>query len=120
MVRIDADPARNRLLIAIAGSPTAEQLALARTLLDGTLSRLRSPVDVLNDIRELQELGPELLEEFLGFGKHLGRFGVRRTVRIVGRSAKAAVNIERLARHLKGHAAHLAFSEAEAEAVFNR
>jgi hypothetical protein len=43
---------------------------------------------------------------------------VRRVVRVVGKSPNGAVQMERLARHL-GHAAHLAFSLDEAEAVLS-
>lgn len=120
MVRIEADVGKNRVLIVMSGRPSGEGSMDAARALDDALSRLRSPVDVLSDIRELEELGPHLLSEFKIFGERLRSFGVRRVVRVVGKSAQAAVHMERLARHLKGHAAHLAFSMAEAEQVFGK
>ncbi|MGV3625767.1 MAG: hypothetical protein ACO1OB_33455 [Archangium sp.] len=120
MVRIEADAGKNRILLHISGRPAVEKSPAVRQQLEEALSRLRAPVDVLSDIRELEELSPDLIGEFKLFGERLRQFGVRRVVRIVGRSAQAAVQIERLTRHLKGHAAHLAFSEAEAEQVFGK
>ncbi len=120
VVRIEADVGKNRLRITLSGKPSEADAAATYEKLDAELARLRPPIDVLSDIRGLEELGPELVEQFKSFGRRLGRFGVRRSVRIVGRSAQAAVHMERLARHLKGHAAHLAFSEAEAEAAFSK
>lgn len=120
MVRIEADVGRNRLLLIISGRPDPERTEDAWAALDGALSRLRAPVDVLSDIRGLEVLDPQLLEDFKRFGERLRQFGVRRVVRIVGKSAQAAVQVERLTRHLKGHAAHLAFSEADAEQVFSK
>lgn len=120
MVRIEADVGKNRLLLIITGRPSVERSQIAWDQLDAALLRLRAPVDVLSDIRGLEELSPDLIGEFKRFGLRMHQFGVRRVVRIVGRSAQAAVQIERLTRQLKGHAAHLAFSEAEAEQVFGK
>lgn len=120
MVRIEADVGKNRLLLIISGRPDPAGAPSAWSSLDSALARLRPPVDVLSDIRGLEALDPELLGEFKNFGERLREFGVRRVVRIVGKSAQAAVQVERLTRHLKGHAAHLAFSEAEAEQVFGK
>lgn len=120
MVRIEADVGRNRLLIVVRGSPTGDRLDDVLRELETALARLRSPIDILSDVRELEELGPHLVDAFKTIGIRLHRFGVRRSVRIVGKSAKAAVTMERFARHLKNHAAHLAFSEMEAEAAFQK
>lgn len=117
MVRIEADVGRNRLLITLRGSPDVARVDDVLREIEAALTRLRAPIDVLSDVRELEELGPQLLDAFKTIGVRLHRFGVRRSVRIVGKSAKAAVTMERFARHLKHHAAHLAFSPAEADAA---
>lgn len=88
--------------------------------LHDSLARLRPPVDVLSDIRELEGLNDALLDHFRQAGEVLGRFGVRKVVRVVGKSARAAVHMQRLSRQLKNHNAHLAFSLQEAEQVFGK
>ncbi|MFT3706681.1 MAG: hypothetical protein QM817_03345 [Archangium sp.] len=92
--------------------------ASADEQLTQSLARLRAPVDVLSDIRELEGLDDAVADGFRTLGAKLAAFGVRKVVRVVGKSAKAAVHMERLSRNLKNHAAHLAFSMEEAEAVF--
>lgn len=118
MVRISPDVGKNRVVIEFIGHVSVADLNDAASAAQAAIARLRCPVDVLSDIRELQTLDEEILEAFRRVGGVLGHFGVRRVVRVVGKSAKAAVQLERLSRSLKDHAAHLAFSIEEAEQVF--
>ena len=60
------------------------------------------------------------LEDFRRQVGILREFGVRKIVRVVGKSAQAAVHMERLSRQLGNHTAHLAFSLDEAEQVFGK
>lgn len=120
MVRIEPDVGRNRIVITISGSPTGASYAEAERAMRSALERVRSPVDVLSDIRELEVLDEKLVEYFRSLGLILGKFGVRRVVRVVGKSTRGAVQMERLARSLKNHEAHLAFSLQEAEQVFGK
>jgi hypothetical protein len=120
VVRITADVGRNRIIIQLSGLPTAQTVAEAERDLHECLGRLRAPIDVLSDIRELQCLSEHHVEGFQKFGLVLAKFGVRRVVRVVGKSAQAAVHMEKLSRQLKNHAAHLAFSIDEAEQVFGK
>jgi hypothetical protein len=120
VVRITPDVGRNRVLIQLSGVLTsAEAVASERELRDA-LSRLRSPVDVLSDIRELDTLESFPPEDFSRLGGILREFGVRKVVRVVGKKAQAAVQMERLSRQMKSHTAHLAFSFEEAEQVFGK
>lgn len=118
MVRISPDVGRNRIHIELRGVVSNGDFVSADEQLTSAISRLRAPVDVLSDIRELEAVDDNVLEGFRLLGTRLGTFGVRKVVRLVGKSAKAAVLMERLSRGLKNHAAHLAFSMEEAEAVF--
>ncbi len=118
MVRITPDVGKNRVVIEFIGHVSAADLTQAAEVTEAALERLQTPVDVLSDIRDLQTLDEEILAAFRKVGGVLGHFGVRRVVRVVGKSAKAAVQLERLSRSLKDHAAHLAFSMEEAERVF--
>lgn len=120
MVRISPDVGKNRLIIQLFGSPTPAHLATADRDLRDALSRLRPPVDVLSDIRELETLELVLGEDFSKLGQLLYGFGIRKVVRVVGKSVQAAVQLQRLSKQLKGTTAHLAFSMAEAEQVFGK
>ena len=120
MVRIEPDVGKNRIIITLSGHPTGERYAQAESDLKAARTRLRAPIDVLSDIRELEALDEALVDYFRSLGLLLGRFGVRRVVRIVGRSTRGAVQMERLSRKLKNHEAHLAFSLQEAEQVFSK
>ncbi len=118
MVDFEPDVGRNRLVIRFQGEVDLRQSAAAEARLHEALSRLRPPVDVLSDIRELAFIDATLIEDFQRLGRIIGKFGARRVVRVVGKSAQAAVHLARLSRHLKNHEAHLAYSLEEAEQVF--
>lgn len=120
MVRISPDVGRNRVLIQLSGAPTSAEAVTGERELRDALARLRSPVDVLSDIRELETMESLLPDDFSRLGEILRSFGVRKVVRVVGKRAQAAVQMERLSRHLKSHTAHLAFSMDEAEQVFGK
>lgn len=118
MVEIEPDVGRNRLIIRFVGQVDKDALPVAERQLTEALSRLRPPIDVLSDIRELTGFGEGLTDEFKRVSRVIGAFGTRRIVRVVGRSAQAAVLMARMARHLRNHEAHLAYSLEEAEQVF--
>jgi hypothetical protein len=102
------------------GTPGPEHLLVAERELTETLARLRPPVDVLSDIRELETLEAMNSEGIARVVLRIYGFGVRKIVRVVGKSAAAAVQMERFSRQLKGPTAHLAFSMEEAEQVLSR
>lgn len=118
MVRISPDVGRNRLLIELSGRVGAEHLTTARLQLNEALTRLHKPFDVLSDVRGLEGLADDALAGAKELGAAIRVAGARKVVRVVGKSKDGALHMERLARQL-GHAAHLAFSLEEAEAVFN-
>jgi len=118
VVRITPDVGRNRISIELSGRVTADDLPSAMSQLEEALSRVRAPVDVLSDVRALDSFDDDLEGTWRAVAVRLGNFGARKVVRVVGKSVQAAVQMERLGRRLKNHAAHLAFSLEEAEAVF--
>ena len=120
MVRISPDVGRNRIVITLSGAPSSAEVTVVEQELRAALGRLRSPVDVLSDIRELETMEGLVGDDFRRLGGVLHGFGVRKVVRVVGKSAQAAVQMERMSRQLKGHTAHLAFSFEEAEQVFGK
>jgi hypothetical protein len=120
VVFISPDVGRNRVIIKLSGNPTSAHSAEGERELREALTRLRPPVDVLSDIREVASLDGYLLEDFRRLNLILREFGVRKVVRVVGKSAQAAVHMERLSRQIPNHTAHLAFSIEEAEQVFGK
>jgi plasmid stabilization system protein ParE len=108
------------LVITFSGAADPGRAAAVEQELKEALERLRAPIDVLSDIRELQSLEGVAADDFRRITDHLRRFGVKKVVRVVGKSAQAAVHMQRLSRQLQGHTAHLAFSMEEAEAVFSK
>lgn len=114
MIRIEVDIARNRLVLTLKGRPSAVHLEEARAQLTQSLARLKPPFDLLSDVRELESLEAVDLSATATL---LISTGIRRTVRIVGKSATGALHMERVAR-LHNHHANLAFSLEEAEQVF--
>lgn len=119
-MRISPDVGRNRVIIRLSGNPTPAHAAGGERELRETLTRLRPPVDVLSDIRELESMEGYLQEDFSRLVQIVRQFGVRKIVRVVGKSAQAAVHLERLSRQHQDHTAHLAFSIDEAEQVFGK
>lgn len=117
MVEFSPDIGKNRLVMVFTGAVDATQVATAAATLTDALRRLACPFDVLSDVRGLEGIDAEAMAALKACGERLHAAGVRRVVRIVGRSANGALHMERLAR-LIGHSARLAFSEAEAESVF--
>ncbi len=120
MVRISPDVGRNRIIILWSGAPTSVEAVTAERELREALSRLRPPIDVLSDIRELETMETFPAEDFRRLNAALSAFGLKKIVRVVGRRALAAVHMERLSRQVPGHTAHLAFSLDEAEQVFGK
>lgn len=118
MVRISPDVGRNRLVIELSGVVGLEHLSSAEAQLSAALARLHPPVDVLSDVRRFDGFADDALEGARRIGAAIRAAGVRKVVRVVGRSTQGALHMERLSRQLK-HAAHLAYSLEEAEAVFS-
>lgn len=116
VVRIEPDVGRNFLLLEISGRPTSADVAPAEAQVREAIKRLRSPFDVLSDVRNLESLDDLPLADAKRLGELLSHAKIRRVVRVVGKSSTAAIQMERVARSL-GHSAHLAFSREEAEAL---
>lgn len=107
------------MVIELVGLIGPEHFTLAEAQLKQALPRLKAPFDVLSDVRCLEGIHPDAMVYAQSLGQAIRRAGVRRVVRVVGKSANGAVHMERVARQL-GHAARLAYSLEEADAVLGR
>ena len=119
VVRVTPQIGKNRLVIEISGRPSQAELEPLEQDLKAAVSRLRVPFDVLSDVHDLESLDGVKLDGVVALGHLLKSTGVRRVVRVVGKSSSGAVHMERLARLIR-HSAHLAFTREEAEAMLDR
>lgn len=117
MISVHFDVGKNRLVMVLKGRPTEDHLDAARADLLEALRRLQPPFDVLSDVVELESLENIPAGSVAQAMSQIFTKGVRRMVRVVGKSATAALHAERIARQANYHA-HLAFSLEEAEQVF--
>ncbi len=117
MIAIDVDIARNRLVLTLKGRPSNAQFEQARAQVTQAITRLKPPFDLLSDVSELESLEQIESPQLSAVVALVLSGGVRRTVRVVGKSARGALQMERIARSLNHHA-YLAFSLDEAEQVF--
>ncbi|MFZ5444749.1 MAG: hypothetical protein ACOZQL_32450 [Myxococcota bacterium] len=121
MLRIFPDVGRNRLIIQLAGRPSLEMCTEGMAHLNESLERLRAPIDVLIDVVEFEGLDDAALECARLAEEALLRFGVRKSVRLFGRSTQAAVvQMHQSSRPATNEVSHLAFSIREAELLFSR
>ncbi len=116
MIRVFSDVGKNRIIVELVGQPTSDQIPQAERDLVQGLQRLRAPIDVMSDVSQLESLDGITSAEFERLGTLMMKTGVRRVVRVVGRSKEGALHMQRMARRFK-HSAHLAFSREEAETV---
>ena len=82
------------------------------------LERLRPGFDMVSDLSGVTRLPPESTGQLRRIIEAARAKGYRRAVRVVGRSAVAAVQFERISRALS-HEAYLAFSMEEAERLLD-
>ena len=80
--------------------------------------KLRPGFDTISDISGLEPLLPEALEHIREVNAFLLTRQRGRLIRVVGKSAQAAVQFERLSKH-HGYSAELAFSLEEAERILD-
>ncbi|NOJ83906.1 hypothetical protein HNV28_37325 [Myxococcus xanthus] len=111
---VEALVGKNRLVIRLWGVVTEEEALQIGDASLRALERLRPGFDILSDltgVTELPESGSGQIERVVEAARVRG---FRRVVRVVGRSAMAAVRFQRSSRNV-GHEAYLAFSLEEAE-----
>lgn len=118
MFEVEALVGKNRLVVRIWGEIGDDE---ARQVGDATakaIERLRPGFDTISDLTGLAPVSPEGLAQLKRIIEMQRARGVRRVVRVVGRSVDAALQFERTSREL-GHEAHLAFSMEEAERLLD-
>jgi hypothetical protein len=118
LYEIRASLARRRLYITLKGKVLAEEARATLAALLVELGRFHSRFDVVADISELEPLDAEALEQLRPAPNAFVSHGARKVVHVVGRSAKAAVQFEHLAREAD-YSPHLAFTLKEAESMFD-
>ncbi len=118
MFEVEARVGKNRLVVRIWGDVDDAE---ARRIGDAAMremERLRPGLDILSDLSGLTRVPPECAPQLRRIIEAARARGFRRVVRVVGRSALAALEFERVSRAM-GHEAHLAFSLEEAERLLD-
>jgi hypothetical protein len=115
---VKANVGKNRMLIRLAGTVSADDCRTMLGMLETELQRLKPGVDVLNDVRELAGIPDFPPETVRAAADLLIEKGVRRLVRVVGKQAGVVVSMEKTSR-VFGFSAALAYSMDEAEKVLD-
>jgi cytosine/adenosine deaminase-related metal-dependent hydrolase len=109
---------KNRLVVRIWGEIDDAEARQVGDAAVKAIERLRPGFDVMSDLTGLAPVTPEGLAQLRRIIEVAQARGVRRVVRVVGRSVDAALQFERISREL-GHEAYLAFSLEEAERLLD-
>jgi hypothetical protein len=108
------DVGKNRLFIRIYGRLDDSKAESVADSIIQQMDRLRPGFDVVTDLTDAEPLGPEGVVQLKRVMEaHIARKS-RRTVRIVGRSTKAALQFARTGKEFR-HEPYLCFSREEAE-----
>ncbi len=118
MFEVEARVGKNRLLVRIWGDvDDAEALRIGDAAV-AALERLRPGFDVVSDLSGAARAPPQAMAQLKRIIEAARARGLRRVVRVVGRSVDVALVFERTSRAL-GHEAYLAFSVEEAERLLD-
>lgn len=118
MFEVEARVGKNRLVVRIWGDVDDAE---ARQIGDASVSaleRLRPGLDILSDLSGLTRVPAECAAQFRRIVEAARARGLRRVVRVVGRSAEAALQFQRISRRID-HEAYLAFCLEEAERMLD-
>jgi hypothetical protein len=118
MVDIRALPGRQRLMMVFKGQVTEEELARAEQELREVLPGIAPAFDMISDVSAAETLSPPAIERIRRMGELIVAAGLRTHVRVVGRSSRAAVQFQRIARTV-GYDSRLAYSVEEAEELLD-
>lgn len=118
MFEVQALVGKNRLVVRIWGEIDDAEARQVGDAAVKAIERLRPGFDVMSDLTGLAPVTPEGLAQLRRIIEVAQARGVRRVVRVVGRSVDAALQFERISREL-GHEAYLAFSLEEAERLLD-
>lgn len=118
MFEVRAIVGRNRLHLLLAGHLEEAEIQAATDAVVADLPRLRPGFDVVSDITGLEPLEEYALVHIRRIHQAIVQKGCRRVVRVVGKSAQAAVQLERISREAKLEV-YLAYSRAEADRMLD-
>lgn len=118
MIEIRALPDRERVVLVYRGEILPEELAQAEGELRALLRAFAAPFDLIADISEAQPLSEAAVQGATRVAELIARAGLRTQLRVVGRSARTAVQFERIAKAV-GDESRLAFSFGEAERLLD-
>lgn len=105
MHTVRADQQKNRLYITIAGMLDLKQAADAAGQCIAAAKTLRPGFDIVNDISQMKPGGDEVTAVIAKAQGEIGKLGPKRVIRVVGKAAVAAMQMNRTAKE-----AHVAYN----------
>jgi anti-anti-sigma regulatory factor len=114
VVDTEVDVGKNRLIVRVEGRIDDEQAKSIADSIIKAMERLRPGFDMVTDLSQAEPLGPEGVAQFKRLLEAHRAKKAGRAVRIVGRSAKVALQFARTSKELQ-HEPYLCFSREEAE-----
>lgn len=118
MYEVQALVGKNRLVVRIWGEVGDDEAREVGDAVVKAIERLRPGFDTISDLTGLAPITAEGKAQLKRLIEIQRARGLRRVVRVVGRSVDAALQFERTSREV-GHEAHLAFSMEEAERLLD-
>ena len=106
------------MVLTYRGQVLAKETEEAEDTLRTLLPRMGPAFDLISDVSAADPLDPEAEAGVGRLAKLLVPAGLRTPVRVVGRSARTALQFERISR-AAGYEARLAFSVSEAERLLD-
>jgi hypothetical protein len=108
------DAGKNVIYMAFVGSFSKEDMLATNEKTLNLIKELKPGFTVINDISQYTVSGPEAAELITIGGKNLLDRGMKRLIRIVGESAIAQMQFQRMSKQA-GYQAHTVASLEEAE-----
>ncbi|WP_205525481.1 STAS domain-containing protein [Pyxidicoccus trucidator] len=118
MFEVEARVGKNRLVVRIWGDLDDAEARQIGDAAVRAVDRLRPGLDILSDLSGLTRVPVECAAQLRRIVEAAQARGLRQVVRVVGRSAEAALQFQRISRSI-GYEAYLAFSLEEAERMLD-
>jgi hypothetical protein len=117
-VEIHADVGKNRIYVRIHGRMEDADAPRVGDAIIQAMDRMRPGFSLISDLTQAEPVGPQAIEQLKRVITASRERKVGRTVRIVGKSAQAALQFARTSKEYQ-HEPYLAFSREEAERLLD-
>lgn len=110
---------KKRIYVTMSGAISEAEARRGTSQVVAEVERLSSDFDFVADVSDLKELSPNQMEYIARTMRFLMSHGLRRAVRVVGKSARTALQLEKRSKEI-GYSANLAYSIEEGQSNARR